>query len=430
MLCLAFFIASVNMSFAQLDCRTMVGAYLKPLYDSSRFSWAAELTVAPGFMADRTIGNGLLILALNYDLVPAAHQLYVEPTFKQWHNSAPGPGIKGQGEGPGYQGFPKPEKKHFGLREAFYKFKGENTTLTAGLQSATLTDFFLVDERSVGLSLRHNMGAFTLDAHVGSVMQDFARMYNVCGTRHLYNLIRGGRVEFIADGFGESNMVGATLIWDPDYEAPEIIEEAEDDEFMEFEEFDSGEESKSFLNKTGIVYYQEFGVYFHDYKYYAGALAEFNIPGDFVFRFEPVMQYLTGERSIGYFLELEKLASWESGAGTLFKAVYLGKAELDDGAMFYPSYANLFYGEVMRLDVLEMPIVYAMVKHNFPWQSGFNLRLQGYAQLKDNHTSELDLIGSFKFWGHFKLAEILGLIYSDPLDELNYIVKLELRAAI
>ena len=81
-----------------------------------------------------------------------------------------------------------------------------------------LGNYFLVDERVLGISVDQQFGAFTFHPRVGTVIDDFARMGRFCGNRHLYNLITTDYTEKIGEKGGETNLVGMVVNWNPSFE--------------------------------------------------------------------------------------------------------------------------------------------------------------------------------------------------------------------
>jgi hypothetical protein len=415
---------AIPVKTAARECRSMIGAYLSPIADSSLFSWAVEGTFAQGWMNDRNIRNGIIMVGFDYRSESGAHQFYGEGAWKDWYNSAGGPGKKGKGAG--YESFPKRDKEHFGPREFFYKYRSSETEFTAGLQTMSAGDYFLVDERVFGAQYTRDFGGATIDVSLASVVDRISRMGDVCGVRHLYNLLRGGRVEFADSMMFRTNLLGAVIRFDPHYEKPP----ESDDEFGEFSEFGEFEEnSRPFVEEYGFIYYQEFGEGFHDYKYYFGALAEINLPSDIVMKTEAVYQYLPGDRTVVYMAEAEKPFTWADASNTNIRIGWFGQVNIDPG-YFYPAFSNLFLGEVVRLDAIDLPAGYASIRHSFPGESRLYIKLRAVAQTQKNHIAEFDLESGVKFLEHFKLSSIFSLINADALEETTWLARFELRAAI
>lgn len=231
------------------ECRSELGAHFKPALPGWPLSWAVETIVVTGAMEnpvlERTFNNQFLFVGM--DLNFASHQIYLEGGYKNWHRSDEGPGLGGKN--PGWSQYPLPEKRHYGMREAYYRFQGDRTTFKVGLLSVKLNGSMLLDERTMGAHLTKVLGAFDIDMSVGTVMTGFARMGDFCGTRHVYRLLRGGRFTQVGNDLGETNFVGGVLTWNPNYEKPAEtnVEEADsfgDDEFVFDSDFSESSRSR------------------------------------------------------------------------------------------------------------------------------------------------------------------------------------------
>lgn len=428
---ISIFCASIFEASANMDCRSMLGAYITPLWDSSNVVGGIELTGAIAGMTDRNIKNGLVIAGLGYVFNDSKQQFYVEGGYKNFHNSKGGPGRQNADTSiGGYESFAKVDKKHWGLREAFYRYNAEDLKLTVGLQTMKLPDYFLLDERVIGVNSAYSSGNFTYSFTAATVMAEFARYADFCGTRHIYNLTRGGRVDFLGEDFGESNFLTASVKWVNNPEvAPAKESSNNEDEFEEFIPIASAN-SKPFVQEVGAIVYEEFGDVFPDYKYYGGAFAKFNLPLDIGFKTEVLYQHVYKEKSIGYYLELNRSFDWSEGYNTLLGAAMLGKSEIDDNTMFYPSYTNLFIGEVMKMDALDLPVAQFYLKQNLDLLPSMHFKVQYAKQLEESKTQELDLELSAKFFKHLKISTIGGIITSDELKQDTYFGRIEFRLAL
>ncbi len=100
-----------------------------------------------------------------------------------------------------------------------------------------------------------------------SVMRDFAREGDFCSVQHVRRLLRGGRLSFNHADFGFSNFAAGVLRWNPNYEKPQKIESADDDEdsfsdaFLQFSSFE--EKKLPLLEYVDFISYHEFGKIFH-----------------------------------------------------------------------------------------------------------------------------------------------------------------------
>jgi hypothetical protein len=428
-------------SMAKQKCESEVAANLKPVKESSGFSWAVELTGQLGYLGnstlDRTLANGMAFMGLHYRAdLGSPHQFYFEGGYKDWYKSDDGPGLGGTGQTWG--DFPTPAKDHWGLREAYYDFDRNDTQITTGLHAASLDESLLLDERAIGGSLGRSFGSYSLNVTAGSVMTQFARMKDFCATRHVYRVVRGGRINEIGDAFGETNFVGGTLSWSPNQGSSLGIEElpgddpAEEDAFGAFEdeEFSSLEESETRLVKRlGVIVFNQFGPGFDQDRLFYGGIAEFALMRDFELQLEFIHQHVANERVIGYLIQGERDFTWRSGALTSFWMGYIGSAEIDTGALFRPSFSNLFLGEVMRLDVVNMPLVFGRVSHRLPWRGKPSVGLFAVAQTSAAQTEEYDFESEVNLSRRLRLYGVVGLLRSGALSETTMVGRVQFRYA-
>jgi len=408
---------------AQMHCRSTLGGHLTPFHKKVPLLWAVEGTMAPGIMTSPITGEdpamlngGMLIGAL--DFTTKKHTFYVEGGYKNWKNSE--------------LTQPVTEfSKHLGMRQAFYGYNGDKTNIKLGLHETKLGNYFLIDERILGASLDQEIGAFTLNARAGTVMDMFARMGRFCGNRHLYNLITNDFTENIGEKGGETNLAGFVINWNPNYKKP--IETNNVDEFSEFDEFsnsdDFGDKKSKLVANVGLIVYDEFGKIIPDNKLYLGSIIDFNLPAKFGFQTGAVYQNMNLNNTFVYIAALNRNVTWKSGSLTKMEVAYIGKYNIDNDAVFQPLFSNMFLGEIMRLDATDFPLWKASINHNFPGKLKFNIGLKGVGQIEANKTSEIDLEFGMKLFNHAKITTIFSWVGSQALQEDIYMGRLELRIA-
>jgi len=421
------------------DCPSELAAHLDPV--AGGLSWAVEATVSHGWMAgsetDRSTRTGNLLFGLDYrPSVGSPHQLYLEAGLKHWYKSVEGPG---QGANSlGWGDYPAPEKRHFGLREAFYHFETPNTVLRTGLQSMSWGGSLLLDERVLGASLSHEAGRLRIDLSVGTVSTDFARMGDFCSTRHVYRLVRGGRLQLVGNDLGETNLAGGMISWNPSRSAGggdvEVEPASIDEDELVFEEVDDefsplADENEGAVRKLALMFLEEFGNGFHDYKYYLGGLAQLALPGSVRMDLEVVGQRIPDDRAVAYLVAFRKDRIWGSGAFSDVAFGYLGRIEVDDGARFYPAFSNLFMGEVVRLDTPDLPLYFGEVTHTLPWRFKPSISALLVKQERGDRTSELDLVLGLRLRDGLRLSARYSGIRSDRLQEPVHGSRVELRWA-
>lgn len=456
-----------NSAFAQFDCRSILGAHLTPIKKEVPLYWGIEGIGSYGKMIDREIVNAMLFGGLEYDF--GKSRIYVEGGYKAWRNSKGFPGKDNLGEdhaGPKYF-----QKNRLGFREFFYNYKAENFSLIGGLHSMTSGDYFLMNERAMGLTANINFGAFTVKSNIATVNRNFARMGTFCGVRYLYNTIHTGYEILPGEKFGETNIAGAVILWNPHYKKP-IVEElsadedgfksadedefgtvdedefksTDDDEFSDVsndvfssagDEFsDSGDEfsevekpKQKILKNVGALVFDEFGSYFIDNKIFIGAMLEIEPLSGVTVKVEPVLQLMNNNNSLGYFATISKGFNWNKGHRSTVEAGYLGKISLSDSAMFIPSFSNLYMGEVMRMDTWDAPLAFGSIKHNFPGKLHLYAKVRAALQIEQYHTQNYDLEIGFKAFNHARLSSIFSMIESDALEQTQYMARVELRIA-
>lgn len=427
---------------AQPDCRSTLGAHNKPIGHTD-VSWAFEGAVAGAVMNDRYIANTSLYSALGYQF--GKSNFYFEGAYKNWYNSASNP--DGVDRDSSMIDYNKPTRYHWGLRELHYKFQLDDFTIKAGVQGLKSKDYFLFDERMLGVLAEKYFGAFNISGSVGSVSQRIARFQDVCGNRHVYNIIHRSQFNFVSDNLWESNYGAMFLTWNPrSGMAAENEEDVElsDDEFGSFDEFSTDDFSNdefvddefsrkrngAKVEEAGLFFYEEFGSGFHEYKYYSGAYASFTFWTQLNLKVEFVDQYIYNDHALAYFAEAEKVQSWSNGASTQLQLGYLGVINISEEAHFYPAFTNLFLGEVMRMDAIDLPLVYGSVKHVLPGKWKWNVQLNGAAQLQSYQSKELDLVLDFKPIKNIRISGIGSVMSSELLESTYWMAKLEVRIAI
>ena len=451
-----FFVLNLNTANAQMDCRSTLGAHLTPFKKDGNFLWAVEGTMAPGIMTspfdslDNTrLNGGMLLAALDFGFGKKKSHIYLEGGFKNWQNSE---FVDDNSE---------KNSKHLGMRQAFYSYTTENFKLKLGLHEARMGDFFLIDERVLGASVDKEIGAFTLNARLGTVNKSFARMGKFCANRHLYGLINNGNyTENIGKKLGETNLAGFVINWDPHYSKPEISntnsdefsDTNTDDEFSEttdefhenhdFNEFGNSDEfseeepskqkQKISLTNIGLIVYDEFGAekYIPDNKFYTGALFDFNLPFGFFIQTGGIYQNMLHQNTFVYIAKFGKSKTWDNASLTKISGAYIGKADIDDNATFQPLFSNLFIGEVMRMDAAQFPLWQAMIKHRFPGKMKIHIAAKFVGQIEDAKINEQDLeLGFMAFKNHLKITLIGSHVQTLALPNDFTMFRVEARLA-
>ena len=413
-----------NVAYAQMECRSTLGAHLTPFYKEVPILWAIEGTMAPGIMTspynstDFTKLNGGMILAALDFTIAKKHNLYLEGGYKNWITSDFVPDEETH------------SARHFGMRQVFYSYGSESFNVKAGLHETKLGSFPIVDERVLGVSIDKNMGAFELNLRGGTVMKNFARMGVFCSNRHLYGIISPNYTENLGKKPGDTNFAGMTINWVPDKKQSQSRLEESDNSF---DEFSNPAQNQSFkFTNIQVLVYDEFGREnrIPDNKFYIGAFADIGIPYGLTVKTGTVYQNLKENNSLVYIADFGKMLTWQNGSATKLNIAYLGKLDISDNSIYQPLFSNLFLGEIMRLDVFDFPLWTAEINHKFHSKLKFHTGIKMIGQIENQHTNEQDLeIGLTTLKNHLKITLIGSRVHTMLTPEDFYMIRTEIRLA-
>lgn len=352
---------------AQWECPSRMGATLKPI-GNSNFMWTTEVTTSGGWIKDNYAANAMLFLGLNYGT--GRNSFYVEGGLKAW--------MRGTNKQLSYSDdagetvtYKKDRTSNLlpGLREAFYKYTGDNSSFTLGLQSAKGDDEYLLNERIVGANYTLRSNKIKLNATAGSVMQEFARNGRFCTMGYLYNDIVVGRPRsFVGNNFGDTNFGMLSLSFIPEKKS---------------DEFGNDAAPLLSLDKIGGVAYTQFGNKIDNTVLIGGLYSEISLAG---IQFKPEVLYQSSKNNNAmiYDFTLEKTFNWNATQATRLYGRYIGYGSISKGGRPVNSFSNLFMGDVLRQDVLENPILMLGVKHSFTALK-MSLKVQGVLQTKASY---------------------------------------------
>jgi hypothetical protein len=418
--------------FAQPECRSVLGAHLTPVDHDSMFSWAGELVEVPAYMEDRLATNSMLFLGADFTSPSKKHNVYVEGGVKVSliSSSSAEPvelNKKGQVKGA--------TQILFGAREAFYQFSGSKNSIRLGLSTTQIGDYFLVNERVIGASYVQTLGSVKIDVTAGTVGPP-ARMTDFCGTKRLTSLVNKEKYgSAVSDVMGETNLAAAVVRWDIK-QLFAIKPVSMGDEFQASDEFSPIETKPNLaINHVGLLYYQEYDTRDTTQNSFFGGLMQTDLPFSMTLKNEGVYQMAQGNAAIIHYGTLTKDFYWNNASNTSMQVGYYGKYDIDKNAAFLASFSNLFKGEIMRLDAIDVPIVFSSVRHNFAGTRKFYAQLQGVRQLYAEQINEADLELGADFFKHLRVVGIGSYITSfavpeggtAPTEKEDYVGKLELR---
>lgn len=456
---------------AQPDCRSVLGAHLKPVAPESPVSWAGELVTIPAYLENRYATNSMLLAGIDVTTRSKAHQFYFEGGAKrsavsstsdhdttevvaaagetgtaETHlptgtNAGAGKGKAGAG-GPGTgeststtgetasaTAATQATKYSYGWRELFYQYRSETTRLRAGLSTTRLGDTFLVNERMFGVSYVEQFGRASLHFAAGSVAE-YARMTEFCGTKRLTNLVEKDKYETVSEDLGDTNLAGAVVTWDlrraasPTPAAPTAAR----DEFSLSDDLVPARTARLGLAEVGVIAYHETDRRTDDHRTWLGGLARFDLPGGVTLKTQALYQDGVGPDAWITFAQAERDFVWGNASRTTVHAGYFGKRDIGAAARFEASFTNLFKGEIMRMDAIDMPLAFAGVRHQFPGRRKLYLQLQGVNQLNAEKMQEVDLELGADFFKRLRVVAIGSHIRSLATRERdNLVAKMELR---
>jgi len=413
--------------YSQWECPSALAANLKPVVDSSPVSWGIELITAGGLMTDKSYLQEMVFAGVDYTI--GKHHFYAEGGYKFWlkNTKVDDKTITNQ---------------NYGIRELFYNYSTEKTNLIVGFHSMVMDDHFILNERAYGVSYRHTMSKFTLNLSSGSVTKDFARNGTFCSKGFVYDVIKDIPRAHLGNSIGQSNFAGAVITYDPQKIVEEPKEEkdsagVEEDEFSSNDEFGGTDEfstqnnepnKKPFitLDDVGAVVYDEFGKIFQNRRILAGLFATFELPAGFYILPEVLYQNNDSNNAIIYFVNLYNEIDWKNRQRSTISLYYYGKYDINKDAKAFLSFSNIFAGEVLRMDAINMPFYQIDLKHSF-MKYRLRLKLQYTKQIFDEKMEELDLSISKKVGKNFDFIFINSLFKAESLTKTNYMSKLEIR---
>lgn len=369
-----FFILFNFSANAQWNCPSKLGSAISPILPSlPELKIGAELTGSAGYLANNYYGFYAAYLGIDYK--KGIHNIYLEG------------GVKGfaRRDNNNSQNF---DNSFGGVREAFYQLKLPKTLLRAGLQTTTLGDDYLVNERMLGLKFEQRIKLLEFQAATGTVMKYFARNGLFCNVGYVYDILYRDK-GFIGSKIGETNFAGATLA------------------------IKTSKESK-LKAKLGLSIYDEFYINRSDTSFnknvlLVGAFGNIKVLG---VDFNANCQYQTLENERAYILSLSarKMINWDFGHRTELYSRGIGVLEMDKNAIIRNTFSNLFLGDVIRLDAKDAPLYQASIRHSIPKHS---------LHFKAQYTSEFDTKGLNEF--DFSISKRYNNIYlSGIFGFLNY----------
>ena len=434
--------------FGQWECPGKIPAHLKPFHKAVPLNWALEISPSAGVMTDRTINSGMVLGGLQF--FKGNHEVYVEGGMKFWQNR---------------NELYNAQDRRLGLREAFYGFNNGRHSVKTGFMSMRTGDYFLVNERATGVAYQYDAGPIRIDANVATVTKHLSRAGVFCTKSYIYNLVMDRPVIPLGKRPRETNFSSVSFSIDParflaqrntvnneseasgEDEFEDFEESDEFDEFEEFEEFEESDEFEAFdsdnefealeeekdpfikISQLGAIFYNEFGTLNNEFGWWSGVFGEATLPLEFKLRGELLWQETVWSDGIIFYGGLEKVHFWPNRSRTIFSAGYYTMLSESGQAGSSMSFSNMWYGEVMRLDGVDMPFWQISAKHNFP-KIKTHLKVQYVQQLKAQQMTEYDFAVG-KTWGkHVKTTAMFARLEALELPEPYYFARLEVRITL
>lgn len=373
--CCLVAVFGLAMAWAQWECPSRLGAALTPI-GSSNVQFGAEFTHSIGLMNIYSTGdsgeevsnmtkisNDMLFFGLDY--TTGKHAFYAEGGVKYW-SRVDSVFERGQDLTDDSTAGENSEITP-GLRELFYTFKGENHNFTIGEQTAKSDDYYLVNERMVGLNYRFTYGRWIANLLGGSVLKSFARNGTFCSVGYMQSIVPRRERTIIGNDFGQTNFAMLSVQFHPSAEVSENFDQGETSEFSS--EFSSGREESSTKmlnwNTLGLVIYDEMGSWVDTSALLVGLYTELGLAETFSLKPEVLYQRAQDNNGLIYSLQGEMNQTWSNGWQTKALVRYLGMMAFDSLAKAHTSFTNIFAGEILRLDAMDLPFLQVGLKHSF-----------------------------------------------------------------
>ncbi|MDZ4058992.1 MAG: hypothetical protein U1D64_03000 [Bacteroidales bacterium] len=412
LLFLVFITSSLS---AQWECRSQLSPKLKPLAQSKLY-WASEVTLGAGYLTNNAIFNSMGFLGLDYSVKNSV--LFAEIGYKYWDRVD-------------FDSKNNFKNGHFGVRELFYQYKGGSSRVTAGIQSATLDDYFLLNERMLGVNYKYNKNAWALNFNGGTVLKGFSRNGLFCSVGYLYDIVQGRDLALIGSKPGETNFAGVSIRYSPS--KAKTNKEKNSDEFSlnEFESdfLDNGERMRFQIEDIGLVLYSEFGSLIDNVVYIPGVFIKVEMPANFTFKPEVLYQISNQNNAIIYSLALESNIVTSKNKFSV-NTRYIGSYEIDESAKLLNSYSNLFMGDVLRLDSRDaLPLLQIGARVSFP-SIKTHFKLQYSAAMGRMPLSELNFEYGKRFAKLVQIVAVTGLVNNKQIGQELFFGRVECRISL
>ena len=407
----------VGKVLAQWSCPSKIGGSLKPLWSDSPIRWATEVETAGGILGERALFNGMWFGALEADLTFL--NLYAEGGVKYWSL---------------WENDAQFEKFRPGMRELYVEPAFKNLDVRIGLQSLQFDDAFIFNERAMAVSLDKNWQGFTFEGALGTVSKQFARNGSFCSNCFMYDIVQNRPKGYLGSKPFDEKFAALVVTFRPEgYKKSKnkpVQSAVSADEFSEFDAFEpiaGGDEKKALvsMDAAGLILYSEFGQHYANPLFVAGFYETINLPLNLKFKGEYLYQHFGSTQGIVAVNSID--GSYKSNLGfTDINGSYYYFYKLSDQAAPMLSYTNLFLGEVLRLDAVEMPLASVYVKHRFK-NKGMSLKLQYATETKRDAMREVDLQLNKNFGHLLHVIVTGGWMHGGEINDNTMLGRVELR---
>jgi len=359
-------------SNAQWNCPSKLGEFVKPI-PYTPVKLGIELVGSGGFIGDNYFGFFAGIAGIEYTI--KQHTFYVEGGVKTW-------GRHDLGINQTYH------NSYGGFREAYYRYLQKKLSLRVGIQTITLDDDYLVNDRAAGVNFGFDYKKLSFQAAGGSVMKHFSRNGLFCNVGYVYDILHRDR-GLMGNRLFETNFGAITLSY-------------------------NNKDITMGLNKIGIALYDEFGSRIDTNVFMGGFYATVTLPFDIELTPEVLYQNSLSNDALLYSIGFRKMFRFENTQRLEIRARMLLSTEIDKGAGIRNSFSNLFLGDVIRLEAQDLPLYQASVRYSIPKHS-LHFKVQYTAEFDLHGLSELDLSIAIKILKQIQLSAIGGYLKSPGL---------------
>lgn len=415
---------------AQWSCPSKLNAHLKPLWNDSPLSWSMELESGGGILGDRFINNEMGFAAL--ELYFKNFTVYAEGGAKYWSL---------------WENDLQLDKFRLGMRELYVNPSFGKNDIKIGLQSLQFQDMFVFNERAMAVSFNRKANGLQIEAALGTVSKQFARNGSFCSKCFQYDIVKDRTQTHLAGNPFEEKFAALVFTVDPNVLKSTKKLKTTTNEFASFDEFKANDEfssSNEFSNdefgaieakdektplvkygKYGFLAYSEFGEFYPDAGLWTGFFSTVILPGDISFKGEYLYQYFGSNQGVISINTVEKTFAGKLGFTDL-NASFYGFWGFDKQASANLAYTNLFLGEVLRMDAVDMPLLSVYAKHRFKGK-GMSVKVQYATNFHTNQLSEYNLQFNKNVGEHFHFIATAGYVKASQLSDNPFLGRAEIR---